>query len=65
MLNDRDRDQHICIVQSDRLIFKYVMSALLQFVYVSKRTSSSNILFLKFSYSANREADDVQVERKR
>ena len=44
MLNDRDPDPYICIVQTDRLIFKYIIGAWLQFVYVSKRTFSSNIL---------------------
>ena len=70
MLNDRDPDPHIRIVQSDRLISKYVMGAWLQFVYVSKRTFSSNILLPEFSFSfvcfilpsTNREADDVQTE---
>ena len=50
VLNDRDLDPHICILQSDRLIFKYVIGAWLQFVYVSKRTFSSNILLLEFSF---------------
>ena len=38
VLNDRDPDSHICIVQFDRLVSIYVMGAWLQFVYVSKRT---------------------------
>ena len=36
VLNDRDPDPHISIVQSDRLISNYLMGAWLQFVYVSK-----------------------------
>ena len=44
MLNDRDQDSHICVVQSDSLIFKHVTGACLQFVYVSKRTFSSKML---------------------
>ena len=50
VLNDRDPYQHICIVQSDRHISKFVMGAWLQFVYVSKRTFSRNILLLEFSF---------------
>ena len=50
VLNDRDQDPYICIVQSDRLILKYVAGCWLKFVYVSKRTSSSNILLLDFSF---------------
>ena len=53
MLNDGYPDLHFCIVQSDRLISKYVMGAWLQFVYVSKRTFSSNILSLEFSFPSN------------
>ena len=41
--------QILTLLQSDRLIFKYVMSAWLQFVYVSKRTFSSSLLLLEFS----------------
>ena len=44
VMNDRDPDLHVCIMQSDHLIFNYVMGAWLQFVYVSKRTFSSNIV---------------------
>ena len=50
MLNDRFPGPHICIVQSDRLIFKHEMGAWLQFVYVSKSTFSSNIFLLEFSF---------------
>ena len=50
VLNDGDPYQHICIVQSDRHISKFVMGAWLQFVYVSKRTFSRNILLLEFSF---------------
>ena len=73
MLIDRDPAPHICIVQPDRLISNYLMGAWLQFVYVSKKTFSSNILlvefffpldFLIFHSTNNREADDVQMERK-
>ena len=39
------------MIATDRLIFKYVMGAWLQFVYVSKGTFSSNILLLEFSFS--------------
>ena len=46
-------DSHICIVQSDRFVSKYVMGAWLQFVYVSKRTFSSNMLILEFSLFSN------------
>ena len=68
--NDRHPDPHI--VQSDRLVSKYGMGAWLQFVYVSKRTvykqhSVLEICFpIQFSslHSTNREADDVQMERK-
>ena len=49
MLNDLDPNPHICMVQSDRLVSKYLMSTWLQFVYVSNRTFSSNILLLEFS----------------
>ena len=49
------------------------MGACLQFVYVSKRTSSSKILLLEFClplesfvlYSTNRGADDVQMEQRK
>ena len=50
---DRDPDPHICIMQSDRLVSKYVMSAGLQFVYISKRTFSSNSSLLEFSFPSN------------
>ena len=53
MLNDCDPGLHICIVQSDRLIFKYAMGAWLQFVYMNKRTFSSNLLLLEFSFPSN------------
>ena len=70
MLNDRDTDPQV--VQSDRLVSKYVMGAWLQFVYVSERAFPSNILLLEYSFrleffilhSTNMEADDVQMERK-
>ena len=71
VLNDRDPDPFICIVQSDRLISKYVMGAWLQFVYLNKRPFSSNILLLVFFslefftlHPTHREADDVQMEQK-
>ena len=48
MLNDRDPELHICMVQSDSLISKYVMGAWLQCLYVSNRTFSRNILLLEF-----------------
>ena len=51
MPNDRDPEPHMCTVQSDRLIFKDAMSAWLQFVYVNKRTFSSNILLLEVFFS--------------
>ena len=53
MLNDRDPDPRIWIVQSDRLVAKYVTDAWLQFVSVSKRTLSSNSLLLEFSFPSN------------
>ena len=73
MLNDGDPDPHFqCAVQFDRQVSKYVMGAWLQFVYVSKKAFSNNILLLEFSipleffifYSTKGEADDVQTERK-
>ena len=53
VLNDGDPDPHIRIAQYDRLISKYVMGAWLQFVYVSERTFSGNILLLEFSFLSN------------
>ena len=50
VLNDRDPDPHIRVVQSDRLVSKYVMSAWLRFVCVNKRMFSSGILSLEFSF---------------
>ena len=72
LLNDHDPGSHIGVVQSDRLVSKSVTNAWLQFVYVSKRTFSSNILLQHFSFplqffilhSTNKEADDAQVNRK-
>ena len=72
VLNAWDPDPHICIVQSDRLLSKFVTGDWLQLVYMSKRTSSSNIFLLEFSFplkffilqSTNREADDVQMEQR-
>ena len=49
MLNNRDPGPHI-YVQSDRLVSRYVIgNAWLQFVYVSRRTFSSDIWLLHFS----------------
>ena len=50
VLNDRDPDPQIWIVQSDRFISKFILDAWLQFVYVSKTTFSSNILLIEFSF---------------
>ena len=51
MPNDRNPDPHVRIVQSDRLVSRYVIGAWLHFVYMSKRTFSSNILLPEFSFS--------------
>ena len=49
-MNDSDPNAVICIVQSDRLVSQHVMDARLQFVYVSKRMFSHQILLLQFSF---------------
>ena len=72
VLNNRDPDPHVCIVKSYHRVSKYVIDTWLQFVYMSKRTFSGNILSPEFSFSfdffilhsASRKADDVQTERK-
>ena len=59
-------------MQSDRPISHYVMGAWLQFIYVSKRIFSSNVLLLRVFFSldflilsfTDREADDEKMERK-
>ena len=71
MPNDPDPDPHICILQSDGLVSKYVLGAWLQFVDGNKRRYSRNILLLELSFPleffilhfTNREEDD-RVERK-
>ena len=72
MLNNNDPGPHICIVQSERLVSKCVMGAWFQFVDVGKKTFSTNSLLSEFFFpleffifhSTNREAEDVQIERK-
>ena len=64
MLNDRGPDPYVCTVQSDRLAF--ILHGCLVAVYLREQE------FLEFSFpleffilhSSNREADDVQIERK-
>ena len=71
VLNNRDPGLHICIVQSDHLVFKYVLDTWLQFVYVIKKKFSGNIATRVFRslgflilHSTNREADYVQTKQK-